>query len=167
MRSRGRRLRCAGWYSHGYFDASPQHGWTEVDPASVPVPGAGIVISAGLEVGGFGFWSALPLQVLSCEEVALPSPSLGKGKGDAAGPRNGPGKAFRYSCGTLRGHWFQGEERFSVEWEGGETGTVTFEVLSFSRPDGVLSTLAYPINRLLQLRFGMDAAKSARLLGQH
>lgn len=51
----------------------------------------------------------------------------------------------------------------SVEWEGGKGGAVHFEVLSFARPaPGILPALCYPVNRLLQLRFGRDAARAVR-----
>ena len=56
----------------------------------------------------------------------------------------------------------------SVEWDGGKDGKVHFEVLSFARPaPGLLPALCYPVNRLLQLRFGWDAGRAVRrdLLG--
>jgi len=67
-----------------------------VDAATPIKPGAGVAVTAGLEVGGVGFWSLLPLQVIYAEETA-------QGRG---------GRRFRHGCGCLGSHWFQGEERF-------------------------------------------------------
>lgn len=75
-----------------------QHSWAEVDQNTPIKPGAGVGVAAGLEVGGFGAWSLMPLEVLYKEE---------KPHGDQK-----KGKAFRYGSGCLEGHWFEGEERF-------------------------------------------------------
>lgn len=39
---------------------------------------------------------------------------------------------------------------------------MTFEVLSFSRPAGPLAVACYPVNRLLQLRFGRAAVNAVK-----
>lgn len=55
-----------------------------------------------------------------------------------------PGR-FGFCYGTLPGHVLQGEERFLIETD--EGGQVTLELLTVSRPAGVLGSLASPLAR--------------------
>jgi uncharacterized protein (UPF0548 family) len=64
---------------------------------------------------------------------------------------------FGFAYGTLPGHVGTGEERFLIEWDP-ETDQVTYDILAFSKPAGVLSRLGYPILRRNQKRFGRDSA---------
>ena len=57
---------------------------------------------------------------------------------------------FGFGFGTLAGHAESGEERFMVRIDGTR---VRYEVLAFSRPDGVLGRLSAPVARRYQLRF--------------
>ena len=165
--------------------------WARVDPQTPGRPGTGVALTAGMgvvggEARGVGFWSVLPLRVLYSDErvdtirikstISSTAPHTGAEKNTRAGPPHTPPPVpslsvrqslFQRGVGCLHGHWFRGEERFSVVWErpvgARETeGPVTLEVLSFSRPDGWLPTLIYPILRLQQLRFGWVTARRSR-----
>lgn len=60
---------------------------------------------------------------------------------------------FGFAYGTLPTHAEQGEERFTVEWLRSDN-SVWYGILAFSRPNRLLSCLAYPYVRHLQKRFG-------------
>jgi uncharacterized protein (UPF0548 family) len=66
---------------------------------------------------------------------------------------------FGFAYGTMPGHVESGEERFLVEWDQGDD-TVWYDILAFSRPNHVMTWLAYPITRRLQKRFRQDSAAS-------
>lgn len=69
----------------------------------------------------------------------------------------GPISTFGFAYGTLPGHVESGEERFLVEWDGGDDG-VWYDILAFSRPHQFSARLGYPVVRRLQKRFGRDSA---------
>jgi uncharacterized protein (UPF0548 family) len=58
-----------------------------------------------------------------------------------------PGR-FGFAYGTLAGHPERGEEAFHVVRD--EAGTVSFEVVAFSKPADLLTKLGGPISRLAQ-----------------
>jgi uncharacterized protein (UPF0548 family) len=58
--------------------------------------------------------------------------------------------SYGFAYGTLPGHPERGEEAFHVVQHA--DGTVTFEVVAFSRPADPLARLGSPITRLLQTR---------------
>lgn len=55
---------------------------------------------------------------------------------------------FGFGYGTLPGHPERGEEAFHVGH--GDDGTVTAEIVAFSRPDDLLTRLAGPVARMIQ-----------------
>ena len=69
---------------------------------------------------------------------------------------DGPIKRFGFAYGTLADHAESGEERFVVEWDQDADG-VYYDLLAFSRPAQLLSTLGFPVSRLLQKRFAADS----------
>jgi uncharacterized protein (UPF0548 family) len=71
----------------------------------------------------------------------------------------GPVARFGFAYGTLRGHAERGEERFLVEWHRGPD-TVWYDLKAISKPGGWLTSLAYPLTRRLQRRFGRDSIQA-------
>jgi uncharacterized protein (UPF0548 family) len=69
----------------------------------------------------------------------------------------GPPRRVGYAVGTLPEHVETGEERFLVEWDPADDG-VWYDVLAFSRPNGWLARVGYPVVRRVQKRFGRDSA---------
>jgi uncharacterized protein (UPF0548 family) len=69
---------------------------------------------------------------------------------------SGPVGKFGFAYGTLPGHVESGEERFLIEWNQGDG--VWYDILAFSRPNNILTRLAYPLVRRSQKRFGRDSA---------
>lgn len=68
-------------------------------------------------------------------------------------------KRFGFAYGTTNIHVENGEMRFMVEWVQSENA-VYFEMLSFSRPQTVLSSLAYPVARFFQSSFHSSAVSA-------
>jgi uncharacterized protein (UPF0548 family) len=66
---------------------------------------------------------------------------------------------FGFAYGTLLDHIERGEERFSLEWRH-QDDSVWYDILAFSRPNQLLSHLAYPYVRRLQKRFAQDSRKA-------
>jgi uncharacterized protein (UPF0548 family) len=66
-------------------------------------------------------------------------------------------RRFGFAYGTLPGHAESGEERFLIDWDQAE-GSVWYDILAFSRPQGVLSRLGYPYVRRVQRRFARESA---------
>ncbi len=69
---------------------------------------------------------------------------------------HGPVHRFGFAYGTLPGHVERGEERFLLEWVEA-TGSVSYDILAFSRPNHVLTKIGYPYVRRLQKRFALDS----------
>jgi uncharacterized protein (UPF0548 family) len=74
---------------------------------------------------------------------------------------------FGFGYGTLPGHVGRGEERFLIEWErtsdnAGARETVHYDIFAVSQPGLPLTTLGYPMMRLMQKRFAR-ASKRAML----
>src|SRR5262249_58341872 len=66
-------------------------------------------------------------------------------------------KRFGFAYGTLPQHAESGEERFTVEWHEADDA-VWYDIVAFSRPQQLLTRLAYPLVRRLQKRFARDSA---------
>lgn len=66
---------------------------------------------------------------------------------------------FGFTFGTLPGHAESGEETFTVTTR---DDLVRYEVLSFSRPIGLLARLAAPVARLYQRRFQRETLATMR-----
>lgn len=61
-------------------------------------------------------------------------------------------RRFGFAYGTMAEHAEQGEERFAVEWDR-TSDTVSYDILSFSRPGNWKTLVAYRLARWLQKRF--------------
>lgn len=90
----------------------------------------------------FGFWSAHPARIIYLIDDV-----------------NQQERRFGFAYGTLAGHGMQGEETFIIEWQRGDD-SVWYDLRSFSRPRQLLTTLAYPIARMLQKRFAKDSTQA-------
>ncbi len=69
----------------------------------------------------------------------------------------GPVTKFGFGYGTLPEHAETGEERFLLEWDK-STDIVSYEILAFSNPNGLLAQFAYPLVRYIQNRFRRESA---------
>lgn len=68
---------------------------------------------------------------------------------------------FGFAYGTLPDHAESGEERFMIEWDQADN-SVWFDILAFSRPNHMLTRLAYLWVRRCQKRFAREAVASLR-----
>jgi uncharacterized protein (UPF0548 family) len=66
-----------------------------------------------------------------------------------------PLRRLAFAYGTLPEHAESGEERFQVEWH--EDESVWYDILAFSRPNQLLSRLAYPYVRRKQKQFARES----------
>ena len=73
----------------------------------------------------------------------------------------GPVQRFGFAYGTLPEHAESGEERFTVEWHEADDA-VWYDIVAFSRPQQLLTRLAYALVRRLQKRFARDSAAAMR-----
>jgi uncharacterized protein (UPF0548 family) len=69
-------------------------------------------------------------------------------------------RRYGFAYGTLTEHAEIGEERFSVEFHPDDE-SVWYDIYAFSRPTG-LARVAYPLSRLLQMRFASDSKMAIR-----
>uniref|UniRef100_A0A7N0TEX9 DUF1990 domain-containing protein n=1 Tax=Kalanchoe fedtschenkoi TaxID=63787 RepID=A0A7N0TEX9_KALFE len=83
-------------------------------------------------------WLTMPLQVVYVDHT--------------------PRASFGFGSGTLGGHLLAGEERFSIELD--EKNQVWYEILSLSKPDHILSRIAYPLVQMNQKHFAQQSAKA-------
>jgi uncharacterized protein (UPF0548 family) len=115
-------------------------GWVEAMPEDTPIREGEVVAilarSAGL------WW------LNACRIVSVVN-------------EDGRAARFGFAYGTLPGHAGSGEERFVIEWDR-RAGSVTYDILAFSRPRHVLARLGYPWVRLVQKRFGRESAAAMR-----
>ncbi|QDU10409.1 DUF1990 family protein [Gimesia aquarii] len=72
-----------------------------------------------------------------------------------------PVHRFAVGYGTLPEHAESGEERFQVEWHP-EDDSVWYDILAFSRPNQLLSKLAYPYVRRKQKQFAVDSKQAMK-----
>lgn len=70
-------------------------------------------------------------------------------------------RRFGFAYGTLPGHVESGEERFLLEWDQNE-GSVSYDILAFSRPNHPLARIGYPFVRRLQKRFARESAAAMK-----
>jgi uncharacterized protein (UPF0548 family) len=89
----------------------------------------------------FGFWSLHPARIVFLID-----------DDDSQMRRIG------FAYGTLQGHGESGEETFIIEWLNADD-SVWYDLRSFSRPGQALTTLGFPIARLLQKRFARESAQ--------
>ncbi|MCH2211738.1 MAG: DUF1990 domain-containing protein [Fuerstiella sp.] len=68
---------------------------------------------------------------------------------------------FAFGYGTLPKHAASGEERFQVELNR-EDESVWYDIFAFSRPNQLLSKLAYPYVRRKQKQFARDSKQSMK-----
>lgn len=73
---------------------------------------------------------------------------------------------FGFGFGTTAHHLIIGEERFTVCFDE-QTGDVSYEIFSFSRPGLLLFRLAFPWLRHLQRSFCRDSTDAMRVACQH
>lgn len=119
-------------------------GWCRVHPHDAPIEVGAIV---AVVIKHFGFWS-----LNACRIVYLLEES-------------GAVEKYGFAYGTLHEHGERGEERFSVEWDR-ESGSVSYDLYAFSRPQHPLARLGYPLGRRLQKRFIRESKLSmARAVG--
>jgi len=134
-----------------------------------PRIGDGYIVLAGF----LQFWSINPLRVLYVRESVDTQPrtastphNVQQEQRGQRGTRKLPSKntrvkSYRVGSGCLGGHLLAGEERFSIVWDH-DTDKVAFEVLSFSRPQGVTGTLLYPVTYCLQSLFGVRSCDAVQ-----
>ena len=119
-------------------------GWCRVYPHHAPIEVGTIV---AVVIKHFGFWS-----LNACRIVYLLEES-------------GAVEKYGFAYGTLHEHGECGEERFSVEWDR-ESGSVSYDLFAFSRPQHPLARLGYPLGRRLQKQFIRESKLSmARAAG--
>jgi len=115
-----------------------QLAWTEPCWPDTPIAeGQSVAILVHL----LGFWSLNACRIIYIVNEQGPTIKVG------------------FAYGTLPAHSESGEERFLVEWDR-NGGTVWFEILAFSRPNGMLARLGYFYARQKQKQFREDAAKA-------
>lgn len=68
---------------------------------------------------------------------------------------------FAITYSTCAGHDMRGAERFRLSWNKA-TDTVTFEVVSYSKPASLLARLSLPYVRSLQRRFAVESCDRVR-----
>jgi uncharacterized protein (UPF0548 family) len=68
-------------------------------------------------------------------------------------------RRYGFAFGTLPGHVEQGEERFTLEWDGGDD-SVWYEVFAFARPAHPLAKVGRPFVGMVQKRFGADSLRA-------
>jgi uncharacterized protein (UPF0548 family) len=124
-------------------------GWVELISSKPPTPDHVVVIRCS----HLGFYSLHACRVLY---VIDERDSTGFSGVPFAGPNT---ISFGFAYGTLKEHAESGEERFIVTWNQLHDW-VSYDILAFSRPNGLASRLAYPFTRVLQLRFGRHSKRS-------
>lgn len=114
-------------------------GWARLVPDGAPTE---VGTTVGVLARHYGFWS------LNVSRVVY------EFEGDGGGVVR---RGFAY--GTLPEHAESGEERFTVEWHGGD-GSVFYDLYAFSRPNHALARVGRPVARGLQRRFARDSLRT-------
>lgn len=70
-----------------------------------------------------------------------------------------PVQRYAFAYGTLPEHAECGEERFQVEWRA-DDDSVWYDLYAFSRPQQLLSKIAYPYVRRKQKQFARDSLQA-------
>jgi uncharacterized protein (UPF0548 family) len=108
-------------------------GWIELCWPDVPIrTGSTVAVLAR----HFGFWSLNVCRIVY--EIDEP-------------------RRYGFAYGTLPEHAEAGEERFTVEWR--DDDSVWYDILAFSREKHPLAKMAYPLSRMLQVRFRRDSGR--------
>ena len=110
-------------------------GWVEARPLEPSIRVGGMVAVVGRSIG---LW-----WLNACRIVYLIDDEL-------------PVTRFGFSYGTMPAHAGSGEERFSVEWDRSDD-SVWYDILAFSKPQGLLARLGYSWLRTVQLRFARES----------
>lgn len=111
-------------------------GWVAASPTETPIEAGEVVAVMGRV---FGFWWLNACRIVYVVDEV------------------GPITRFGFAYGTLPGHAESGEERFLIEWDRADD-CVWYDILAFSRPNYVVTKLAYPLVRCFQKRFARDSA---------
>lgn len=119
-------------------------GWGEICWPDAPIE-AGTVV--GVLMRPLGVWSLNGCRIVYTVDEA-------EGSGEIA-------RRFGFAYGTLPDHGARGEERFTVELR--RDGSVWYDILALSRPNGLLPSIGKPALRLLQRRFAADSLRAMRL----
>ncbi|MCA9005210.1 MAG: DUF1990 domain-containing protein [Planctomycetaceae bacterium] len=115
-----------------------QLGWVSLHrPAALPEPGQTVAILA----------QALGLWVLNASRVVYVL------------EETEPVQRFAFAYGTLPDHAECGEERFQVEWRA-DDDSVWYDLYAFSRPQQLMSKIAYPYVRRKQKQFARDSLQA-------
>ncbi|TVU48675.1 hypothetical protein EJB05_08320, partial [Eragrostis curvula] len=117
-------------------------GWANVEPDTPVKAGTRFCICYKELIP----WVMLPLQIAYVSD----------GGGNPIGCAKG--SMFSFGSGTLQGHLLAGEERFSVQLD--EEDRVWYEVMSFSKPAHILSTVCYPYVQLRQKHFAQQSGQA-------
>ncbi|KAF0894241.1 hypothetical protein E2562_037736 [Oryza meyeriana var. granulata] len=117
-------------------------GWANVEPDTPVKAGTRFCICYKELIP----WVMLPLQIAYVTDGNVNSSGYGKGK------------IFVFGSGTLQGHLLAGEERFSVQLD--EEDQMWYEVMSFSKPAHILSSLCYPYVQLRQRHFAHQSGQA-------
>ncbi len=115
-------------------------GWTKLFWPGAPIAEGTVVGILGRHLG---VWSLNACRIAYTVEEEE-TPSL---------------RRYGFAFGTLPGHVEQGEERFTVEWQG-EDDTVWYELFAFARPAHPLARAGRPFVRLVQRRFAADSFRA-------
>ncbi len=112
-------------------------GWVEITDPDTPLePGRCVAVLARV----FGVWSLNACRIVYTVDEE---------------------HRFGHAYGTLPAHAERGEERFLVEYDPADDA-VWFDILAFSRPNGLLMKLGYPFVRRKQRQFARDAVAAMR-----
>ena len=114
-------------------------GWTKLFWPGAPIAEGTVVGILGRHLG---VWSLNACRIAYTVEEETPSL-----------------RRYGFAFGTLPGHVEQGEERFTVEWQG-EDDTVWYELFAFARPAHPLARAGRPFVRLVQRRFAVDSFRA-------
>ena len=114
-------------------------GWTELFWPGAPIAEGTVVGILGRHLG---VWSLNACRIAYTVEEETPSL-----------------RRYGFAFGTLPGHVEQGEERFTVEWQG-DDDLVLYEVFAFARPAHPLARAGRPFVRLVQRRFAADSFRA-------
>lgn len=110
-------------------------GWVEASPTETPIESGKVVAVLGCVLG---FWWLNACRIVYVVDEV------------------GPITRFGFAYGTLPGHAESGEERFLIEWDRADD-CVRYDILAFSRPNYVVTKLAYPLVRCFQKKFARDS----------
>src|SRR5262245_41515322 len=134
-------------YGEAIFNKAVEalRSWKMFDLGWVSLCRTGDEIEVGTTVAAlarhFGFWSLHPARIVFLVD-----------DDDARMRRSG------FAYGTLQGHGESGEEAFIIERLHADD-SVWYDLRSFSRPGRPLTTLGYPVARMLQRRFARESVR--------